>query len=1314
MKKIFSKFEKNEKIESPVNKESTSYVGKVFKVGKTSYNVIDILAEGGFAMVFLVKGNKDNIRYALKRLYVNNEQDLNVAKREIQIASNLTGHKNIIGYIDSSITPTENGVYEVLLVMPYCKNNILSMMNARLSVGFTEPEVLQIFCDTAEAVSRLHYCQTPIIHRDIKTENILQNDDGNFVLCDFGSATARILNTNTHGIANVEEEIQKYTTLSYRAPEMVDLYAGKNITTKADVWALGCLLYKLMFFSLPFGESILAIQSGTFSIPDNSKYSKELHQLIRYMLEPDYDNRPNIFQVCEIAFKLLGKDNPVANLHKVKSPSLVDLPIPPFESDLKRSSLNVKTSSKMQLPTPEAGTSVAPRQRPTVQRPKGSAQPSQLPLVAPPSPSPRNNLSSPVPPASQVDTPSQPVCDQFTAQFQANFPATPTTGTTVPPNQLTPKLANLSIVNATTQSFDGDHSDKLFESQFPDPFREVAATAKEIRNEPLETINQESGNIVSPTKPPAQLLLETPKIGHRRNMSDTSAFSKSYTTETTQFLAPYEISQRNRTIPSASPSANVQFTSEQCVSNQQHVANRPIQFSSSTSNSEIAKMLDDPALVHRAPGKGKWNPFEDPTPFSQMTEDHIFDAEFDAIRQRGSQTSVTETGASAMEALPDGNVTAEDPFGSAPFSMPEVLRERATTKKSGGRLPSDSSYWRLSPTMENTGSCSEDKTTLISSSHRKSFPDQPCSDSSSTLQTFGKISLEDRTKYEKFGSNDVTSDDSDSEFRLYDSSTIKKNNFKQIVASNIHEKFQAVCKSKNQVKVPIVRKLAKVRSSKMAATNQAKVQPVGSTQPKESNRSSDNDSIGSASDLRTEDDCFDEDPRKADSFLTKMDRKKFDDGVSESVKTCGSSAYHAECESVTTNEDIASRVVVRVRMRKKDSTNSIIDENQLSPMSDDFLHQYGDRPLLLDDELELEYNSSDNGEDAKEDESPEELDVFAMAPFKLPLPKAKKTKPSKNSVHDSTNPVFMQMVDQSKSSEIWTSTPKKAFIPSSSVSSVTACHAPPVVHSSDTVRTPANTSIESISSFGKVTVMSNPPSGSFPPVDIFGSVPFPQVISEKSAQFEQIRSMEDTKTNLTVVNVNNEPPQRALPPMHTLQSLVTVNQSIVIDKNHLDLASNSSRKFINFSNPPSDHILPIADNEFVSNPTIYSQYDEEEEVLATTNKSKHTKEKTKDSSSLSTSSVRLPTMIASKVNPLNYKKVSYKPSKKDAADHPYQNGFSNMSFEDFPSDNELDVSKEDNVSARKITPFEVMRNDKIVVDVEKKFSSLKRKPNLFS
>lgn len=229
--------------------------------------------------------------------------------------SNLSGHKNIMGYIDSCITPHPGGVFEILLLMPFCKTDVLSMMNAKLSVGFTEAEVLHVFCDVAEAVSRLHHCQTPIIHRDLKIENILHTDAGDFVLCDFGSATARFLNAKTHGIAVVEEEIQKYTTLSYRAPEMVDLYAEKTITTKADIWAMGCLLYKLMYFTLPFGESILAIQNGTFSIPDNSQYSSGLHKLVKFMLEPNQELRPNVWQVCDIAFRLQSKENPVPNIH---------------------------------------------------------------------------------------------------------------------------------------------------------------------------------------------------------------------------------------------------------------------------------------------------------------------------------------------------------------------------------------------------------------------------------------------------------------------------------------------------------------------------------------------------------------------------------------------------------------------------------------------------------------------------------------------------------------------------------------------------------------------------------------------------------------------------------------------------------------------------------------------------------------------------------------------------------------------------------------------------------------------------------------
>lgn len=85
----------------------------------------------------------------------------------------MSGHKNIIGYVDSSLTATGGGVYEVLLLMPYCPNTVFGFMKSRGKANFTEQEVLTIFCDTCEAVSRLHHCQTPIIHRDLKVNKIL-------------------------------------------------------------------------------------------------------------------------------------------------------------------------------------------------------------------------------------------------------------------------------------------------------------------------------------------------------------------------------------------------------------------------------------------------------------------------------------------------------------------------------------------------------------------------------------------------------------------------------------------------------------------------------------------------------------------------------------------------------------------------------------------------------------------------------------------------------------------------------------------------------------------------------------------------------------------------------------------------------------------------------------------------------------------------------------------------------------------------------------------------------------------------------------
>ncbi|XP_041435787.1 BMP-2-inducible protein kinase isoform X2 [Xenopus laevis] len=335
-------------------------VGRCFFIGHFQVTVEELLAEGGFSTVFIVRTH-GGIRCALKRMYVNNVPDLNICKREITIMKELSGHKNIVGYLDSVINSAGNNVWEVLILMEYCKaGQVVNQMNQRIQIGFTEPEILKIFCDTCEAVARLHQCKTPIVHRDLKVENILLNDNGNYVLCDFGSSTNRILDPQKDGVNIVEEEIKKYTTLSYRAPEMINLYGGKPITTKADIWALGCLLYKLCFFTLPFGESQVAICDGNITVPDNSRYNHTLHCLIRYMLEPDQEKRPDIYQVSYFAFKLAKRDCPFPNIYNSPIPHVLPEPMTASEAASKRSQAKARITDALG-PTE---TSIAPRQRP--------------------------------------------------------------------------------------------------------------------------------------------------------------------------------------------------------------------------------------------------------------------------------------------------------------------------------------------------------------------------------------------------------------------------------------------------------------------------------------------------------------------------------------------------------------------------------------------------------------------------------------------------------------------------------------------------------------------------------------------------------------------------------------------------------------------------------------------------------------------------------------------------------------------------------------------------------------------------------------
>ncbi|ONM20324.1 Protein kinase superfamily protein [Zea mays] len=79
---------------------------------------------------------------------------------------------------------------------------------------------------------------------------------------------------------------------------MWDLYSREVISEKVDIWALGCLLYRICYFKSAFdGESKLQILNGNYRIPELPKYSSSITTLIKDMLNSSPDARPDITQV---------------------------------------------------------------------------------------------------------------------------------------------------------------------------------------------------------------------------------------------------------------------------------------------------------------------------------------------------------------------------------------------------------------------------------------------------------------------------------------------------------------------------------------------------------------------------------------------------------------------------------------------------------------------------------------------------------------------------------------------------------------------------------------------------------------------------------------------------------------------------------------------------------------------------------------------------------------------------------------------------------------------------------------------------------
>uniref|UniRef100_A0A8C9WN69 Cyclin-G-associated kinase n=1 Tax=Scleropages formosus TaxID=113540 RepID=A0A8C9WN69_SCLFO len=288
------------------SRDQNDFVGQTVELGDMKLRVRRVIAEGGFAFVYEAQDIGTNKDYALKRLLSNEEEKNTAIIQEVCFMKKLSGHPNIVQFCSAASIGKEEsdtGQAEFLILTELCRGQLVDFIKrVELKGPVLCDTVLKIFYQTCRAVQHMHRQKPPIVHRDLKIENLLISHQGTVKLCDFGSATTTVhypdYSWSAQKRSMVEDEITRNTTPAYRTPEMIDLYSNYPINEKQDIWALGCILYLLCFKVHPFEEGAkLQIVNGKYSIPPNDTKYTVFHDLIRSMLKVNPEERLSITEL---------------------------------------------------------------------------------------------------------------------------------------------------------------------------------------------------------------------------------------------------------------------------------------------------------------------------------------------------------------------------------------------------------------------------------------------------------------------------------------------------------------------------------------------------------------------------------------------------------------------------------------------------------------------------------------------------------------------------------------------------------------------------------------------------------------------------------------------------------------------------------------------------------------------------------------------------------------------------------------------------------------------------------------------------------
>jgi serine/threonine protein kinase len=238
------------------------------------FTIVRLLGEGGMGQVYLAQDQKLHREVALKILtWKEGDDDDRVARfqREAKTAAQVS-HPNVMAIYDIDVAKDATGNDVTFIVMEYVKGRSLSdYLKMRPSDISTVVKLAEKIASGLAAAHKIN-----VVHRDIKSDNILVDEDDQPKILDFGLAkpVQPVKFAEGDSTRTVSKELTRVGkivgTVSYMSPEQI---RGESVDIRSDIFSFGVLLYRMATGEFPF--------TGPTEVSTLAKILEARHESIR-------------------------------------------------------------------------------------------------------------------------------------------------------------------------------------------------------------------------------------------------------------------------------------------------------------------------------------------------------------------------------------------------------------------------------------------------------------------------------------------------------------------------------------------------------------------------------------------------------------------------------------------------------------------------------------------------------------------------------------------------------------------------------------------------------------------------------------------------------------------------------------------------------------------------------------------------------------------------------------------------------------------------------------------------------------------------